>query len=56
LGTVHHHEQSGQQIDHRCVLRAELAGEYVVPPAFVELMYQPEVRGHSGTFAFTVKE
>jgi uncharacterized protein YfaS (alpha-2-macroglobulin family) len=35
---------------------AELAGDYVVPPAFVELMYQTEVRGHSGTFALKVRD
>lgn len=35
----------------RVVLLAELAGDFVVPPAFVELMYQTEVRGHDGSFA-----
>jgi uncharacterized protein YfaS (alpha-2-macroglobulin family) len=35
---------------------AELAGDYVVPPAFVELMYQTETRGHSGTFNLKVKD
>jgi uncharacterized protein YfaS (alpha-2-macroglobulin family) len=35
---------------------AELAGDFVVPPAFVELMYQTEVRGHSGSFRLRVKE
>ena len=35
---------------------AEVAGEFVVPPARVELMYQTEIRGHSGTFRFKVAE
>jgi alpha-2-macroglobulin len=51
-----HHEQTGQTIMNRTVMLAELCGDYVVPPAFVELMYQTEVRGHSGTFALKVKE
>jgi hypothetical protein len=38
----------------RCVLLAELAGDYVVPPANVEMMYQTETRGHSGTFMLKV--
>ncbi len=51
-----HHEHTGQSMVNRVVMLAELAGDYVVPPAFVELMYQTEVRGHSGTFALKVKE
>lgn len=51
-----HHEQTAQTIANRVVMLAELSGEFVVPPAFVELMYQTEVRGHSGTFRLTVKE
>jgi hypothetical protein len=49
-----HHEQAPAQLEDRCVLHAELAGEFVVAPARVELMYQTEVRGHSGTFRFKV--
>ena len=33
---VFHHEQTPQQLNDRCVLLLELAGEYVVPPAHVE--------------------
>jgi alpha-2-macroglobulin len=51
-----HHEQTGQFVTNRVVMLAELAGDFVVPPAFVELMYQTEVRGHSGTFRLRVKE
>jgi uncharacterized protein YfaS (alpha-2-macroglobulin family) len=51
---VFHHEQTPQQLNDRCVLLAELAGEYVIPPAHVELMYRTEQRGHSGTFALKV--
>ena len=46
----------GRSITNRVVMLAELAGDYVVPPAFVELMYQTEVRGHSGTFALKVTD
>jgi uncharacterized protein YfaS (alpha-2-macroglobulin family) len=51
-----HHEQTGQAVTNRVVMLAELAGDFVVPPAFVELMYLTEVRGHSGTFRLKVKE
>src|SRR5205085_5990272 len=51
-----HHEQAPQTVTNRVFMLAELSGEYVVPPAFVELMYQTEVRGHSGTFTLKVKE
>ena len=53
---LYHHEQTPYTIQDRCVLHAELAGEYVVAPACVELMYQTEVHGHSGTFHLTVKD
>ena len=52
----YHHEQTGQTISDRCVLLTELAGEYTVPPAHVEMMYQTETRGHSGTFILKVAE
>jgi uncharacterized protein YfaS (alpha-2-macroglobulin family) len=51
-----HHEQTPAQIHDRCVLLAELAGDYVVPPAQVEMMYRTEHRGHSGTFRLVVEE
>lgn len=51
-----HHEQAGQAMMNRVIMLAELSGDYVVPPAFVELMYQTEVRGHSGTFGLKVKD
>ena len=38
------------------MLHVELAGEYVLPPAEVELMYEPQTRGHSGTFHFKVAD
>lgn len=50
-----HHEHAPQQITNRVIMLAELCGDYVVPPAFVELMYQTEVRGHSGSFRLKVK-
>jgi Alpha-2-macroglobulin family/Bacterial Alpha-2-macroglobulin MG10 domain/MG2 domain/A-macroglobulin TED domain len=49
-----HFEQAPAEIENRCVLLAEIAGEFVAPPAQVELMYQTEIRGHSGTFRFKV--
>ncbi len=55
-GVVWHHEETGPQIVNRCVFHAELAGEYAVPPAEVELMYDPATRGHSGTFFFRVED
>jgi hypothetical protein len=55
-GVVFHHEQTPAQLNDRCVLLAELAGDYVVPPARVELMYRTELRGHSGTFVLKVAD
>ncbi len=49
-GVAYHHEQTGADILDRCVLHAELEGHFVVPPAQVELMYETQTRGHSGTF------
>jgi alpha-2-macroglobulin len=51
-----HHEQTGQTMTNRVIMLSELAGDFVAPPAFVELMYQTEVRGHSGSFRLRVKE
>jgi len=53
---LHHHEQTNRQLTDRCVLYAELAGEFVVPPAAVELMYRPDIHGHSGTFKLKVTD
>jgi uncharacterized protein YfaS (alpha-2-macroglobulin family) len=50
---LYHHEQTADLTD-RYVLHAEMAGQFVVAPASVELMYQTDVRGHSGTFRFSV--
>jgi hypothetical protein len=33
-----------------------VAGEFTVAPAQVELMYSPDIRGHSGTFRLRVKD
>jgi hypothetical protein len=49
-----HHEQTQGQIDDHCVLHAEMPGEFLVPPAHVEMMYRTQTRGHSGTFTFRV--
>ena len=50
-----HHEQTPKSFINRSVFHAELAGEFVVSPASVELMYRPEVCGHSGTFGIVVE-
>jgi hypothetical protein len=34
----------------------ERAGEYVMPPAQVEMLYRTEHRGHSGTFRLVEKK
>ena len=51
-----HHEQAPRTVCNRVIMLAELTSDYVVAPAFVELMYQTETRGHSGTFRLKVKE
>ncbi|MFH2007536.1 MAG: alpha-2-macroglobulin family protein [bacterium] len=52
---AYHHEHTPAKLVDRSVLHAELAGDFVVPPARVELMYSTTVQGHSGTFHFQVK-
>ncbi len=53
---LYHHETTGSSIIDRCVFYVELAGQYTLPPAYVELMYKTDVRGHSGTFRLNVAE
>ena len=53
---LYHHESGGRQMTDQCVFHAELAGDFIVPPAYVELMYKTALRGHSGTFRFKVAE
>ena len=53
VGVLFHHEQTGNVQD-SCVFLAEMAGEYVLPPAQAEMMYDSDVRGHSGTFRLKV--
>lgn len=55
-GVAYHHEQTGHTITDRSVIHVELAGSYAIPPAQVELMYEPQTRGHSGTFHFQVTD
>jgi hypothetical protein len=54
VGVFWHHEQTSGNIHNNCVIRCEMSGEFVVAPAHAELMYKPEIRGHSGTFRFKV--
>jgi uncharacterized protein YfaS (alpha-2-macroglobulin family) len=53
---VYHHEMTPQTLTDRSVLHAELAGEYVVAPARLELMYHAETTGHSGSFVLRVTD
>lgn len=55
VGVFWHHEETGNHIQNTCVLRCELSGDFVFAPANVELMYKPEIRGHSGTFRLKVE-
>src|SRR5262249_31299295 len=54
--TVFHHETTPQVLGDRSVFLAELAGEDAGAPARLEMMYQTETRGHSGTFLLEVTE
>ncbi|MEK6239682.1 MAG: hypothetical protein N2C14_33600, partial [Planctomycetales bacterium] len=54
IGVVYHYEQTNSNFQSLCVLHAELAGEYLIPPAQVELMYDTEVRGHSAGFRLII--
>jgi uncharacterized protein YfaS (alpha-2-macroglobulin family) len=47
---VFHHETAAGVVIDRCVIHLEMAGEFVVPPAKAELMYQTDRFGHSGAF------
>jgi uncharacterized protein YfaS (alpha-2-macroglobulin family) len=53
-GVFWHHEQTNGHIQDICILRCELSGDFVFAPAHAWLMYQPETRGHSGTFRIKV--
>lgn len=55
-GVFWHHEETGNRIQDTCVLRCELSGDFVFAPALAELMYKPEIRGHSGTFRLKVED
>jgi uncharacterized protein YfaS (alpha-2-macroglobulin family) len=48
------HEQTPEKLLDRCIFHVERAGDYLVSPAHAELMYDPETRGHSGTFRLRV--
>jgi hypothetical protein len=55
-GIISHHEQTPETFTDGAIFLAELAGEFVLAPATAELMYETEIRGHSGTFVLNVKE
>ena len=54
VGVFYHHEKTPALVTDECILLAELAGKYRVPPAKAELMYDTLNRGHSADFEFTV--
>ena len=53
-GIVMHHEQTAASFTDRAIFLAELAGEFVLAPATAELMYETEIRGHSGSCVLKV--
>ena len=50
-----HHETGTSVVTDRCILHIEMAGEFVIPPARAELMYQTDKFGHSGAFSLHVE-
>jgi hypothetical protein len=56
LGTYWHHETGSASIVHTSTYRVELEGDFLIAPAYVELMYDTEVRGHSDSFKLVVAE
>ncbi len=55
-GVFWHHEVVRGRLNNSSVCRVELAGKYLVAPAYVELMYDTAVRGHSGSFRLIVTD
>lgn len=55
-GTNWHYESASNSLHTTSDYRVELDGEFLIPPAHVELMYDTEVRGHSGSFRLLVGE
>ena len=53
---VYYHHEVGNRMNDSSVWHMELAGGYVLTPALVEAMYEPETRGHSGTFHINVAD
>ena len=53
VGVLFHHEQTGNVSD-TCVFLVEMAGQFILPPAQAELMYDSDTSGHSGTFRLNV--
>jgi uncharacterized protein YfaS (alpha-2-macroglobulin family) len=53
-GTYWHHEAGSQSLLNSCVYRVELDGEFLIAPAYVELMYDTEIRGNSSSFRLLV--
>ena len=50
-----HHETGNSVVTDRCILHLEMAGEFVIPPARAELMYQTDKFGNSGAFSLRVE-
>ncbi|MEM7011020.1 MAG: alpha-2-macroglobulin family protein [Verrucomicrobiota bacterium] len=55
-GVFSHYETPHGAIHDSVTYRVELAGEYLVAPAYAELLYDTAVRGHSGSFVLNVVE
>ena len=52
----HHEVLNDRRLNNAITYRAELAGEFLVAPAYVELMYDTATRGHSDSFRLRVTD
>jgi len=55
-GPFWHHGRGGSRLSATHACRVELAGDRLISPAYVELMDDAEVRGHSGGFRLVVDD
>ena len=53
-GIFWHHENPGRALNNSTTYRVELAGKFLIPPAYVELMYDTKTRGSTGSFELIV--
>jgi hypothetical protein len=53
-GVFWHHEQAGKVLQNSSTFRAELTGDFLISPAYVELMYDTATRGSTPSFRLQV--